>query len=596
LIVLTEAATGHYCYTPLVAALAGADRVLALTRDSRYGSAQSVKEQTDALARVWGVEDRVDVVFDRGDHRLGTADVVTNLGFVRPLDEPFLRRLPGACSISLMWETWEYRPEELDLEACRKLGIAVLGTNEHHGSLHTLRYTGAIAAKLLLALEIELFRAAVVVVGGGEFARDVMDRLAAWGAYPTFIASEQLGPAHLDSLARAEALVVAEPSHRDILIGPGGLLEPAQVAHCNPALAIAHICGGVDRQALVDLGLACAPPRFAAPPHMSVATDYLGPRPVIELHAAGLAVGAALARQRRAGRSAAEAEAQVLAECPLAQGFGEAPPREFVSPALLKHSPRQAPGAGKGDVCLTLDVDWAPDHAIDWVADLLIDHAVKATWFVTHNSPAVDRLRAQPKLFELGIHPNFLAGSTHGTTVDQVLDHCLELVPEARSMRTHGLWQSTLLFQKVLERKSNIRADVSLLAFGAAGLSPFLHRYRGHSLWRIPYQWEDTFAMEAQAFPERPLEWAGGGLKIFSFHPIHVVLNATTMGNYQRLKQAVPCLSEAGAAALAPYQEKGTGMRQRFIELVEHLARDGSGQRIDDIVSRMSPTPPEKKE
>jgi hypothetical protein len=72
-------------------------------------------------------------------------------------------------------------------------------------------------------------------------------------------------------------------------------------------------------------------------------------------------------------------------------------------------------------VLLTLDIDWAPDAAIDFVAEILVSRGVKATWFVTHDSPGVRRLRARPDLFELGIHPNFLPGSSHGRSGEGAL-------------------------------------------------------------------------------------------------------------------------------------------------------------------------------
>jgi hypothetical protein len=59
------------------------------------------------------------------------------------------------------------------------------------------------------------------------------------------------------------------------------------------------------------------------------------------------------------------------------------------------------------DVVLTIDTDWAPDCTIDFMAEQLIARQVRATWFVTHMSPAIARLKQYPKLFELGIHPNF---------------------------------------------------------------------------------------------------------------------------------------------------------------------------------------------
>ena len=92
---------------------------------------------------------------------------------------------------------------------------------------------------------------------------------------------------------------------------------------------------------------------------------------------------------------------------------------------------------------LTFDIDWAPDWMIEQIAQVLIEKSVKSTWFVTHQSKAIEKLRQYDDLFELGIHPNLLNGSTHGKTEDDVLTHLKQIVPEAVSMRTHGLYQTT---------------------------------------------------------------------------------------------------------------------------------------------------------
>jgi hypothetical protein len=54
---------------------------------------------------------------------------------------------------------------------------------------------------------------------------------------------------------------------------------------------------------------------------MSVATDYIGPTPLIKLHTAGLKVGESLARARLKGLNGLEAELAVLRANSLAQGF-----------------------------------------------------------------------------------------------------------------------------------------------------------------------------------------------------------------------------------------------------------------------------------
>jgi hypothetical protein len=136
-------------------------------------------------------------------------------------------------------------------------------------------------------------------------------------------------------------------------------------------------------------------------------------------------------------------------------------------------------------VAITLDVDWAPDFAIDHAARLLVAHEVAATWFITHASAAVERLREHPELFELGIHPNFAAGSTHGRTPEAVLDHVLALVPEARAMRTHGLVQSSALLALV-RAHTRIAVDASLFLPHADGLAPVEYPLETGTLRRVP--------------------------------------------------------------------------------------------------------------
>ena len=57
-------------------------------------------------------------------------------------------------------------------------------------------------------------------------------------------------------------------------------------------------------------------------------------------------------------------------------------------------------------IFLTFDIDWVHDSLLAETIDLVEQARVKATWFVTHDTPLLDRLRANQK-FELGIHPNF---------------------------------------------------------------------------------------------------------------------------------------------------------------------------------------------
>ena len=101
-------------------------------------------------------------------------------------------------------------------------------------------------------------------------------------------------------------------------------------------------------------------------------------------------------------------------------------------------------------VALTFDIDWAPDFMIRKCTNFLEKNEIPATFFVTHNSKIISEIRDN-ELFELGIHPNFENNSTQGNNLIEVLSHLLKIVPEANSVRTHGLLQSSNIIENIIK-------------------------------------------------------------------------------------------------------------------------------------------------
>jgi hypothetical protein len=226
-------------------------------------------------------------------------------------------------------------------------------------------------------------------------------------------------------------------------------------------------------------------------------------------------------------------------------------------------------------IAVTLDVDWAPDWMIDEIAAILIDNHVKTTWFVTHESTAIDRLRKMPELFELGIHPNLLPESTQGETVDEVMKYLKSIVPEAISMRTHSLYQNTQFLIKAATNY-NIKIDVSLFLPGSHYLTPHIFKYEGVNLYRLPYFWEDDFEM----FQNEPkwkfsdAKYNGPGLKIFNFHPTFIILNTPQIGLYKKLKETFP-LAQWTPDFVKEFRSESEGPKDLFMDLVSLLQGGG---------------------
>ncbi len=186
---------------------------------------------------------------------------------------------------------------------------------------------------------------------------------------------------------------------------------------------------------------------------------------------------------------------------------------------------------------LTFDVDWAPDWAIALCDRVCEAQGVTRTFFVTHECDILTELRRRVDRVELGIHPNLLPGSSHGTSPAEVLGCCLDMVPEARALRTHALVQSSPWLDLVADA-SEIAVDVSLLLPFHRGLQG-TDRYVGRNprrLVRLPYFWEDDIAAAWPAWRWEAAPDLCPGLRIYDFHPIHVALNTDRMQRYTALK------------------------------------------------------------
>lgn len=192
-------------------------------------------------------------------------------------------------------------------------------------------------------------------------------------------------------------------------------------------------------------------------------------------------------------------------------------------------------------VFLTFDIDWAHDEVVHSAIDMVEKAGVEATWFITHASPIVNRLRGNP-LFEIGIHPNFnflLDGDKrNGGDIREVIDRLMNVCPEAKSLRSHSLSSSTKLLQLMpeygLTHESNLYVPFSA-GVTKSSLVPF-------KLWngviRVPHIFEDDLHMlegggEKRSFNGRIMECLSlKGAKVFDFHPIHVFLNSECFERY----------------------------------------------------------------
>jgi len=186
---------------------------------------------------------------------------------------------------------------------------------------------------------------------------------------------------------------------------------------------------------------------------------------------------------------------------------------------------------------LTFDVDWAPDWAIEICAEMCVTNGWKATFFATHASSALDALK-QSDTFEVGIHPNFLPGSTQGLTEKAILDQCLELVPDATSMRAHAFVSSNVLTTFIARNYPQIEVDSSIFLPFHSNLIPAERRFDGgdYHISILPTWLSDMASANYKDWSWEDLPPRMAGICVMNVHPIHVALNSKDANAYLELK------------------------------------------------------------
>ena len=330
LTVHTEAASGSYLLTPIIAALAGAQKVFAQTRDSRFAAATAVRDETMRAAVAFGVAERIEICVGRCDEGLAQSDIVTNSGFVRPLDGDLLAKLKPTAVIPLMWETWEFRPSDLDLDACKARGTLVLGTKEQEPPCDLRFFTGLFALKLLFELGFDGGK--VLLLGNSPLpAGAIADQMRRAGIDLTWVSAESDGDLRYEQLLEHfsghgleyDVMVVAEHRLHRRLLGDGGFLSFGKILDINPDLRIGIISGNLDVPELKASGLRYFPDEISPVGSLSYQPYHMGPRPVLTLYTAGLKVGEAMARARLRGLTPQDAAREALASSPAMDFVGE---------------------------------------------------------------------------------------------------------------------------------------------------------------------------------------------------------------------------------------------------------------------------------
>lgn len=193
----------------------------------------------------------------------------------------------------------------------------------------------------------------------------------------------------------------------------------------------------------------------------------------------------------------------------------------------------------KGKKILSFDIDWASDEVLLYTIKLLEEFNVKATFFITHYTDLLSRIRNN-KDFELAIHPNFNQVLEHKSIkkVDEIFNEILEIVPEAKTSRSHSLtnsgrWNS-------LYTKKNIQYTSNYFMYLKKDIEPIKNI---NDVIEVPIYFADDALLYLNYDNDKDLPLPKfskenkNGIEVFLFHPIHIALNSNSLKFYNQTRK-----------------------------------------------------------
>lgn len=303
--VLTEAATGAYCVTPVIAAMAGAREVVAFTRDSRFGTIEDVVADTNRLSNLVGRLPHIKIISKLLPEEYAGFDIITNSGHLRPIKKEHIAMMKPTAVIPLMYEGWELRESDIDITACRERGIRIAGTNEHNRLLDVFEFLGPLVVQALHSVFVSVVGSKITVISNNAFGLTVA-RYLSWNQAEVSC----VGPA--DCFAELHSAVLCGDfpltkfdQHVDACVVATTPLVSSErtydksavtefVKRIRPPTCI-HLWGDIDHDCLKSSGICMVPVEAAPEGHQGLVMSSVGPEPIIRLIVGGFKVAEVLA-------------------------------------------------------------------------------------------------------------------------------------------------------------------------------------------------------------------------------------------------------------------------------------------------------------
>ena len=220
-------------------------------------------------------------------------------------------------------------------------------------------------------------------------------------------------------------------------------------------------------------------------------------------------------------------------------------------------------------------MDWASEYAVEQSLKIFDSFGITPTIFATNKLGVLEKAKELEKI-DLSIHPNFMPDSSQGASFDEVIEFCMNLVPDTISFRCHRYFEVNDIVEKFVKFGIKYSSNICCLM---ENIEPYLHRCGNIS---FPVYLEDgayllnnldlNFASIKKTF------FPKGGLKVINMHPMHLMLNTPYFKYTRDIKDKLTReeWKNLDAQAIAKLNSSKHGIRDFCMELMSYAKNSGA--------------------
>lgn len=284
--VFTELGSNNYLLSPIIPLICGAEFVHAFVKDTAYGNANELKNLCFEIANELGLGHKLNIYTGEYDYKtFSEVDIVTNSGMLRPFNAEKLKYFGESTVLPLMFEAWEIRESDLDINFCKQNNIKVAGTWENHPEIKVFDFVKMLGLKMAMEAGFEVMGNSIYIWSDDHFGEFIKDAFLINGATQC-----KLGTSSNELISMADDLDFIFVCDYDQKLPIHEVLPIIELKRIKSNFKIIHLYGNVNIETFRKLNIEVFPSKNGNPEIMTYTLAHVGLVPIIALQVAGYKV------------------------------------------------------------------------------------------------------------------------------------------------------------------------------------------------------------------------------------------------------------------------------------------------------------------